>query len=454
MLERYPYLSSPQIEDRLKENHPALPLVHSKTVYNFVQLIRKKEGLEKQPCKEVRQYENLAETGYGHQGQVDWGQYSMIKKGGGRQTVYFIVIVLSRSRQKYVYFSAIPFNTRLTIEAHNLAFTYFQGQPRELLYDQDRVLMVDENLGDIILTKEFSRYCSGMDFKPVFCRKSDPESKGKVENVVQFIKKNFLRGREFEDAGKLNSSSLDWLTRTGNGKEHSTTRKIPQEDWLIEKDYLLPLPTGLLTKSEPEYQTYKVRKDNTISYRGNYYTLPLGTYQGDNTEVLIRVEGDSLLIFDMDKRILTSHKLSLLKGQTIRNTDHRRDKSLGLEILKEEVLSAYNQGGEMAEFVRLIQMDKPRYLRDNLQMIKRIQKKESEDLIKEGLGWCLLNKVYNANNLREYINHLKQEEAKKESMKGLLIESQTNHLTSSLAEWHTPGSSNINTYQQLFNHGQ
>ena len=78
--------------------------------------------------------------------------------------------------------------------------------------------MVDENLGDLILTREFQRYSSQMTFTPVFCRKADPESKGKVENVVGYVKKNFLRGRTYTNAQALNESALEWLTRTGNGK--------------------------------------------------------------------------------------------------------------------------------------------------------------------------------------------------------------------------------------------
>lgn len=77
-------------------------------------------------------------------------------------------MVLCRSRQKYVYFQSQPFTSHTTVQAHEKAFVYFKGQPKKIIYDQDRVLVVDENLGDLVLTQEFRSYCNQMDFKAVF----------------------------------------------------------------------------------------------------------------------------------------------------------------------------------------------------------------------------------------------------------------------------------------------
>ena len=37
------------------------------------------------------------------------------------------------------------------------AFTFYGGRPLELVYDQDRILTVSENHGDIIYTEGFSK---------------------------------------------------------------------------------------------------------------------------------------------------------------------------------------------------------------------------------------------------------------------------------------------------------
>lgn len=102
-------------------------------------------------------------------------------------------------------------------------------------------------MGDLFLTHGFRKFVREVGFKPIFCRKSDPESKGKVENVVKY---NFLRGRTFTTIDALNQKSVSRLERTGNGCVHAATRLIPSEVFKTEEEYLKPytgtptLPTG------------------------------------------------------------------------------------------------------------------------------------------------------------------------------------------------------------------
>lgn len=41
------------------------------------------------------------------------------------------------------------------IEAHKMAFKFFGGIPKVLVYDQDKVFAVAENYGNLVLVKEF-----------------------------------------------------------------------------------------------------------------------------------------------------------------------------------------------------------------------------------------------------------------------------------------------------------
>ena len=62
-------------------------------------------------------------------------------------------------------------------------FRYFDGMPDEIVFDQDSIVCVSENSGDIILTYEFEKFRQQCGFKVYMCRAADPESKGKVENA-------------------------------------------------------------------------------------------------------------------------------------------------------------------------------------------------------------------------------------------------------------------------------
>ena len=400
-LEAHPYLSSAQIEDRIKENFPDAPEVSSKTVYNTVQAIRREYGIKKSQSNYQRIYEKLPEAPYGSEAQVDFGSYNMATKEGLRCKVHFFVMVLSRSRQKYLYFQDRPFTSGTTIDAHNQAFDYFAGQPRHILYDQDRVLMKDENLGDLILVQLFQRYISEMKFTPVFCRKADPESKGKIENVVGYVKKNFLRGREYSCVESLNEAALSWLERTGNGTPHAGTKKIPQQEWLIEQNHLLPYYQQ--AKQLKQLMRYKVRKDNTINYKSNFYSLPSGTYQGASCYVLIKVEDNTLFILSdtKDQSLLTTHRLCHNRGETIRNTDHRREKSKTLEVLKLEVIKLYSDVSSYEKYTALIQADKTRYYRDNLIKLKSGRKNLEATYIEKAIKFCITHDIFNANTMLE-----------------------------------------------------
>lgn len=48
--------------------------------------------------------------------------------------------------------------TAKLVEILNRAFEYFGGIPKQLVFDQDKIVAVSENYGDIIYTHEFERY--------------------------------------------------------------------------------------------------------------------------------------------------------------------------------------------------------------------------------------------------------------------------------------------------------
>jgi len=414
LLSQKPYLSSAQIEDRLKEHFADIVDVHSKTVYNFVQAIRLKYEIPKPGKTKNRQFEKLPEVAYGSEAQVDFGETWLQTKEKKRKKVYFFSMLLSRSRYKFIYFVDKAFTTTISIYAHELVFAYFEGVPHKIIYDQDSVFIHDENLGDYKLTKAFSAFCKTQDFKEIFCRKADPQSKGKIENVVKYVKQNFLRGRDFINIKILNQEALEWLERTGNKKRHSTTQLIPAAEWQKEKLYLLPL------KQNPEnipaeLKSYNVHKDNVICYKSNYYTLPLGTYQNHESSVLVKVSDIKITIYDTEKRIICSHDLSLEKGKIIRNTDHKREKSKTTEIFQQQVLGLMGKDEFASDYLKLLKKDKSRYYRDNLQYFIKNHEDFSSAIIKESLLFCIENKIYNTKSLIEIIKQKQLQESQNDT---------------------------------------
>lgn len=135
------------------------------------------------------------------------GQIWMKRYDGTSIKVYCFAMVLSNSRHKFVHWSDKPLTTLTFIEMHRKAFEFFGGMPKEIVYDQDRVLTVSENHGDIIFTEGFEVFRKAMNFKVRLCRGFDPESKGKVEAAVKYVKINFARYRIFKNLEILNDEA-------------------------------------------------------------------------------------------------------------------------------------------------------------------------------------------------------------------------------------------------------
>lgn len=147
-LSKYEDTPSAVMHDKLKEQFPSFPKVDPKTVYNFVMMIRNENGIPKVSCSE-RQYSAVPDLPPGEQAQVDFGEKKLRTSTGIWVKVYFFIMLLCYSRQKFVVFRNTPFTSQSAAEAHEKAFEFFQGIPKEIIYDQDSVFLHRENKGDI-----------------------------------------------------------------------------------------------------------------------------------------------------------------------------------------------------------------------------------------------------------------------------------------------------------------
>jgi transposase len=390
-LRLYPETSAAQMHDWLKEHHSSFPNVNPKTIFNFVHWIRNKYNIPKLVVK--RQHQVIEELPYGKQAQVDFGQYNMRTSTGKRAKVFFFTFVLSRSRYKYLWFTDRYFTTDLAIQAHELAFGYINGVPDEIVYDQDKVFIVTENSGDIILADLFRNYIRSKTFTLHFCRKSDPQSKGKVENAVKYVKQNFLYNRTYYNIETLNDEALGWLGRTANMIPHNFTQKVPHSEWIIERPFL---QKHVDVPQRQEAVLYTVRKDNTISFKSNLYSLPLGTYAGRGTQVSVMIEHETLQITSSNGEAICSHRLSLGKGLKIVNTDHKRDKTTAIDQLIENVSLLSQVPDQAKEWLKTIYAAKPRYVRDQLLLIKKAIESNDSGLVSQTIKYCLSNKITSA----------------------------------------------------------
>jgi len=399
---RAPYLSSRQIHDHLREHHSDFPAVSEKTVFNLVMRVRDKYRIPKTYEETFRPLEKLQETAPGVSMQADFGEYWMHRDDTRRVKVYFFVAVMSYSRHKFVYFSKTPFTSDLAIYAHQLAFQFYGGKPREVIYDQDKVFIHSENYGDLVLTKAFQSFVSSEHFQCVFCRKSDPQSKGKVENVVKYVKYGFLRGREFTNIEMLNESVLRWLARTANGLPHSTTKRIPAEAFMEEQSCLAPY-TGIPAHPQDGMKEYLVRKDNTINFHSHFYNVPTGTFNGDGTFVWVCVKDGHVEIYSNETgKMLVRHEMSQIPGRAILDETIQRPKLPSRKELENYILSYLDGNALVAMWLKNLYETKPRYYRANINHINAELESFLPEALIKSFEVCLDKGDYNANDLINY----------------------------------------------------
>lgn len=416
-LRQYPDYSASQLYDWLKEHKTKKPPFSKRALRDYVRRLRAEYNIPK-PRSE-RQYEAVADPPMGHQAQVDMGETKVETPNGRRKKVYAFGMVLANSRHKFGVWQTHPWTTADFVIAHIMAFRFFGGRPEEIVYDQDTVLSVSENHGDIILTEGFQNFVNAMGFRVVLCRGADPESKGRVESIIKYFKHGFAAHRVLTTIDAFNEAFLAWLERTGNAEEHGTTKKIPAEVFAVEREHLIPVSEYSYAKPSDDSITYLVRKENTVLYKGNRYRVPVGTYKSDKkVYVHVIVEDGTVSLVDVETGVLyAKHPLSEGKGELIGDSSRKyRDKSKTILELESVVIEQIGGGEGIRLFLEKIHVEKRRYYRDQLGVIRNLFTEWSADLIRSGLSYCLENELYSAGELSSavtYIAALQAEEAKK-----------------------------------------
>lgn len=295
---------------------------------------------------------------------------------GKRVKVYIFTMVLSTSQYKFVYFQDHPFNTDEFIKEHDVAFQFYGGRPVQIVYDQDRVMVVDENAGEIIFTERFREYCNYVGFSIHLCRKSDPESKGKIEAVVKYVKNNFLTCRVYYGINALNSAGLKWLDRCANGQIHETTKMIPKFVFIQERKHLKPAPT-LSSPILPKIAI--ILRTNVVHYKQSRYSVPKGTYAlGRKVRIEVDEENEILKFYDeKTNEFLESHKIASGVGKYVFKPNVERFIETRYQELLEKVLKNFEGEIGDANYVDYIIKKYPKYARNQLRIILKLQEEYS-----------------------------------------------------------------------------
>jgi hypothetical protein len=184
-----------------------------------------------------------------------------------------------------------------------------------------------------------------------------------------------------------------------------------------------------------------------VVFKGSFYGLPPGTYQGQGTKVLMEVKGNSLCLYNTAKERLVQHVISTERGTLVQYEGHKRKVSARLLETERQLLEVLKHP-RAEDYLLMIKQDKPRYYQDNLKVMLRAVTGCHQQFIHPAVDMCLDKNIRNGNEFASILEiHRKQDPMfYSYDPAGIAIRS-----AAYMDQDMTPEISNINFYDSLFN---
>lgn len=208
-------------------------------------------------------------------------------------------MILGYSRMRYIEFCQRCDLPSLLCCIVN-AFEYFGGVPATLLTDHMRTVVDYSDAKETVWQEGFERFASELGFVPKLCRVRRPQTKGKVERLVNYVKNNFIPGREFSSLADLNRQAKRWMEKV-NSQVHATTGECPCH--LLPEEKLNPLP---LDGRHLAYRWVmrKVSQDGFVSYDGIKYGV---NWRYSRQVLNVALLDGKIMIADLDGELIQEH---------------------------------------------------------------------------------------------------------------------------------------------------
>ena len=195
---------------------------------------------------------------------IDWGV------AGG---LHVFCAVLAWSRVRFVRF-AVDEKATTTLALLAECFETLGGVPRTVLADRMGCLKAGVVANVVVPTADYVRFATHYGFRPDFCHANDPESKGLVEHLVGYAKRDLIVPAEptVEDLTGANAAAAAWCGEV-NTVPHSEIAAIPAQRLDIERPLLARLPS-LRPQLGDKPISRKVDKLSCVRFGSARYSVP------------------------------------------------------------------------------------------------------------------------------------------------------------------------------------
>lgn len=253
--------------------------------------------------RQSRQATVRYETPPGKQLQADFGEL-WVPIGGMRTKVHLCVLTLGYSRRQVVRVFRQQ-RQRHWLQALEEAFRHWGGVPEQVLVDNAKALITHHNprAGELVINPVFAAFARHWGFKPKACWPNRPQTKGKDERGVGYVKRSGIAGHRFDTWGQMESHLEWWNREIADLRIHGTTGERPLERFeRAEATALMALNGRSSYLAEQEFSR-RVAKDCCVQVEGNWYSVPAALVR-QNVTVQIR---DQQVLIRQGGRIVARH---------------------------------------------------------------------------------------------------------------------------------------------------
>ena len=251
--------------------------------------------------------------------QVDWGSYGSIQVGETTRRLSFFVMVLCYSRQIYVEFT-VSQTMEHFLACHQNAFAAFGGVPARIMVDNLKSAVLKHGVGEApVFNPRYLDFANYHGFSITACGVAKGNEKGRVENGVGYVKKNFLAGADLPDFAAINPAARIWLDTIANVRIHGETRQKPVDMLLTELPHLQPLLLHLYDIGN--ITAVRASSQFRVALDSNRYSVP-ARYAGQ--PLTMKVYPDRLCFYHENK-LIARHSRSFERNRDFEDPDHPRE---------------------------------------------------------------------------------------------------------------------------------
>lgn len=264
--------------------------------------------------------------------QVDWGQFGKVKVGSTERRLSFFVMVLCYSRMMYVEFT-VSETMEHFLGCHRNAFEFFGAVPGAIMVDNLKCAVLRRYVGQApVFNPRYLDFANHYGFKIRACGVGKGNEKGRVENAVGYVKKNFLAGFDIHDFSSVNPAGKIWFEETANVRTHGSTHKKPLELFKTEKPAMSALP--VMPYDTGSTRTVRANNRFRISLDGNKYSVPA---ELAGKQLTLKAYCDRICIY-YDHKLIAQHTRSYDRNQDYENPDHPKELLLQRHKAREQRL--------------------------------------------------------------------------------------------------------------------